>query len=105
MESSIVDYVFRLLGMRFLSDDEQQKVGIDRELSMQHMIDGGSALSEQIATAVKEAIEEDREEHAAPVAAAPAPAPVAPPAPRATTKEPTTLAERIARNAGQSPQE
>jgi ribonucleoside-diphosphate reductase alpha chain len=99
--SSIVDYVFRWLGMRFLTDDEQQKAGIDRELGMQQMIDGGSALSEQIASAVKEAIEEEREEAtSAPQAAAPKAAPASAPAPK---KEPTTLAERIARNAGQLP--
>lgn len=109
--SSIVDYVFRWMGMRFLSEDDQAKAGIDGGDEVQQMIDGGSSLSEQIASAVKEAIDDEREHDAspAPVASAPArpaPAPMpapAPAAPASTTKEPTTLAERIARNAGQSP--
>ena len=81
--SSIVDYVFRWLGMRFLSEDDQHKVGIDGEVNMQHMIDGGSSLSEQIASAVKEAIDEDKSDATpapavtmkAPGAPAPIPAP------------------------------
>jgi len=108
--SSIVDYVFRWMGMRFLSEDDQSKVGIGSEDDVQYMIDGNSSgsLSDQIASAVKEAIDEDKEaERSAPTSApVPAPAPTAKnPAPSVASqqKEPTSLSERIARNAGQAP--
>ncbi len=106
--SSIVDYVFRWMGMRFLSEDDQSMVGLSPEDDVQFMIDGNSSgsLSDQIASAVKEAIDEDREIDRDSPVAEPAPAQVATsPAPRVASqqKEPTSLAERIARNAGQAP--
>ena len=106
--SSIVDYVFRWMGMRFLSEDDQSMVGLSPEDDVQFMIDGNSSgsLSDQIASAVKEAIDEDREIERPSPAAEPAPAQAVPsPAPSVASqqKEPTSLAERIARNAGQAP--